>query len=1502
MKKILIFIFLLAFSCIYAKTTNIHDLNGKIYKFHGNLQLCKTQPDEKPEEEAQGMAHYREGKNIWFLSSKDKLKVYEGFFERDNEKILLNGDCTIWENCYTYAEHLGDIDYDSKHDMLYIPLEKLKMFENHSGYSIYKWNNKKKTIKLEKVVLLENDRSGTSAPYAAYNSIDNLVYMHGHYNQSIFLKIDQCKENRICGYNPETTEETTVKKYIGDIPARIRKEIALLNINKENLKTIQNMSDNTFKNSDNSQANMLSNLCPDSRTKEDCERKIMKKIALNQETIDFLNSNKDSKIYKTTQWAEKVIVMVAECDSEGTWVQNADKYNRIFYNDKEYCEVNHKLDNNFSKQGAVFSPNHRFLFYVHHNKEEASEATLHVYYFPDTEWIKFHESYLKEPIYAVFVGTIHHEIHPTLPKAEELEGVDVWSGEINGKTCDLHEMMLDNEYKDTITGAVEIEDDYYVFHWLFQDSDNDTITDLYDNCIFKTNGNQDDHDHDGLGDICDNCPYKSNPDQKDSDGDGVGDACDMCPDFLNQQDMDNDGIPDKCDNCPYDRNPNQKDSDGDGIGDECDNCPDAPNPRTRHEMNSEFVLAKKYGAKDKGFCKNLKSETWEKRDICMMQPDSDLDGYGDACDYLSSEGKGFANSRIKSAAKSISVPGANKMSLGQYVSINLDMPEYSGRSLNFCQDIYGGGLGGLKIYEKTLCPAAVHYCAINKKAFDLQKWGEQGSCSTSDVEGGSSISGKNFGYSHSSDDFSQESIKSWQSRISVADSEDGTNAENWSDAKNFGDRNNPNKDKIRKSVTSSTKGGNILWNWRRDWYEVNNCPRNSRNPICQSLLNGTYNEESTMYATLSTNVLPVTFCNLLTNKIPSYTDRNKNNELIINSAYFPPTNTNKFARAARYGVEPMVLNYRTIEFSLPDPHDPIDIPFPKPIELPNIELCNSCYFDMPIRYLGTNEIYPYDYVSRYEIIRDKANNVTLDNQRIIFDENQIAFSELTPYEMIGIIRKSNEYFLTVNTSEGSADWSIIGRIENWDSEISEVETFSENYFIAKKQNGERHLYSFEVISENHQNQEISADTGNIHETAYLLKDSGRIGFENDKTKLVFANGILYLFLQSRAGFRMFSFNGENFEEIQGSMPQERKILNTTVSGKYIFLAGGIDFKDRTLNDMWRFDTEKSRWEQIPAALKGDFGKLIMQEVDGKLIAFNPVIDKNENFPAFEFENTEVAGNIKISEFNIKNELFKIEVKMTIIDSIILGILQGLTEFLPVSSSGHLVFVEKLLGHKDVPLFYDILLHVASLLAVFIFFRNKLLNLTKECLTFKYNKSHKYVMMILVSTIVTTAMLVVTKPMLESIKSQPVYLTVAFAFTAILLLIAQSFFKKADPNKEISWFDAVFIGFFQGIAVLPGVSRSGSTITGALFRKIPAAEAVEYSFMLAIPAILGALLLELVKGGFALVDPIPSLVGFVFAFASSLAALNLLVFMMKKTVLYPFAIYLFILSALVPFVI
>ena len=338
-----------------------------------------------------------------------------------------------------------------------------------------------------------------------------------------------------------------MKTYIGDISAKITKEEESLRIHQAALEYLQSISEAEFKSLNGSKA----------------------------ENFD---------IYKTTQWAEKVIIMTAECNNSNAWVKEPDKYYKILYNNMEYCEVDHELDPAFLKQGAAFSPNHRFLFYVHHSNK-ASQAVLHVYYFPDSEWVKFHEKNLNEPIYAVYVGIIEHEIDPTMAghTNQELEGVDVWDGILNGRRCDLHEMMLNNNWSR--------DDEYYIWHWLFQDSDGDGTTDLYDNCIFDANEYQYDDDKDGIGNICDNCPYHSNPDQKDSDEDGAGDACDICPNFPNNWDIDEDGIPDKCDNCPYNHNPKQEDFDGDGIGDACDNCPYDENPRIRYKMNSELRAA-----------------------------------------------------------------------------------------------------------------------------------------------------------------------------------------------------------------------------------------------------------------------------------------------------------------------------------------------------------------------------------------------------------------------------------------------------------------------------------------------------------------------------------------------------------------------------------------------------------------------------------------------------------------------------------------------------------------------------------------------------------------------------------------------------------------------------------------------------------------------------------------------------------------------------------------------
>jgi undecaprenyl-diphosphatase len=256
--------------------------------------------------------------------------------------------------------------------------------------------------------------------------------------------------------------------------------------------------------------------------------------------------------------------------------------------------------------------------------------------------------------------------------------------------------------------------------------------------------------------------------------------------------------------------------------------------------------------------------------------------------------------------------------------------------------------------------------------------------------------------------------------------------------------------------------------------------------------------------------------------------------------------------------------------------------------------------------------------------------------------------------------------------------------------------------------------------------------------------------------------------------------------------------------------------------------------------------------------------------------------------------------MTFIESILLGILQGFTEFLPVSSSGHLVLAEHILGYNDeVPLLYDILLHVASLLAVFIFFRKKLIKLVKGLFDMSgYNEDHKYAVMLIISTFVTGIMLFVTKPAVHYLRANPVLLFGTFLFTAGILFVSQYFLNRSFDKKEMTVKDAVIIGAFQGIAVLPGISRSGSTITAALFRKLSANDAVEYSFMLAIPAILGALVLESVKGSFSSIDPVTALAGFTASFLSSLVALRFLVFMIKKTIMYPFGIYLGVLAVIV----
>lgn len=222
--------------------------------------------------------------------------------------------------------------------------------------------------------------------------------------------------------------------------------------------------------------------------------------------------------------------------------------------------------------------------------------------------------------------------------------------------------------------------------------------------------------------------------------------------------------------------------------------------------------------------------------------------------------------------------------------------------------------------------------------------------------------------------------------------------------------------------------------------------------------------------------------------------------------------------------------------------------------------------------------------------------------------------------------------------------------------------------------------------------------------------------------------------------------------------------------------------------------------------------------------------------------------------------------MTVLQGIFLGALQGIAEFLPISSSGHLAIAQNLFGLSETPLLFDIFLHLATLAAVCIYFRKKIWALLKcfarwisrrplvqntgiekeDSLCGTDELGRRTIIAIILSTVVTGVMGVLTS---KFIPEMPIkIICIGFLVTSALLIISAVVGKKsvsaAAESMGVSKKQAIFIGFMQGIGTLPGISRSGSTIAGAMLCKVDRKTAGDYSFIIAIPAILGAFLLEL----------------------------------------------------------
>lgn len=244
--------------------------------------------------------------------------------------------------------------------------------------------------------------------------------------------------------------------------------------------------------------------------------------------------------------------------------------------------------------------------------------------------------------------------------------------------------------------------------------------------------------------------------------------------------------------------------------------------------------------------------------------------------------------------------------------------------------------------------------------------------------------------------------------------------------------------------------------------------------------------------------------------------------------------------------------------------------------------------------------------------------------------------------------------------------------------------------------------------------------------------------------------------------------------------------------------------------------------------------------------------------------------------------------MTVLQSIFLGLLQGFTEFLPVSSSGHLLLAEKLFN-IEAGLFYDVMLHLGTLAAVIIALRHSLWQ------TVRHPKSNPKLLYLVVASIPTFALALLVK-LFVSEKWMQNLLPVGFALTIVLITLSQFLSKPRLRIDQSGWLPVVITGVTQGVAVFPGLSRSGSTISVMKLFGINASDAAEFSFLLSIPVILASAAVEIFEvATTALVTPAwyCVVIGVFTAFVSGLVSIYMVMRAVKTKSWIAFAVYLII---------
>ncbi|MFV0590127.1 MAG: undecaprenyl-diphosphate phosphatase [Draconibacterium sp.] len=247
--------------------------------------------------------------------------------------------------------------------------------------------------------------------------------------------------------------------------------------------------------------------------------------------------------------------------------------------------------------------------------------------------------------------------------------------------------------------------------------------------------------------------------------------------------------------------------------------------------------------------------------------------------------------------------------------------------------------------------------------------------------------------------------------------------------------------------------------------------------------------------------------------------------------------------------------------------------------------------------------------------------------------------------------------------------------------------------------------------------------------------------------------------------------------------------------------------------------------------------------------------------------------------------------MNELQALLLGIIQGFTEFLPISSSGHLEIGHALLGiHEGNNLLFVLVVHVATVLSTLVVFRNDIKMLCIDLLAFKWNASTQYVAKLLLSSVPIVIVGLLFKKQIESLFTGSLLLVGCMLLVTAVLLALSGFVKKSE--EEITYKKAFIIGIAQTLAVLPGISRSGSTIATGLLLKAKKEDVARFSFLMVLLPILGALGYDVIREGVIIheVDFKNLAIGFIAAFASGLLACSWMIKIVKRGKLIYFAIY------------